>query len=162
MRLLLSGEINEDLFTKLIDFYNSLGEEKAEIYLNSIGGARDYVEPMVDVINENKEHTVVIGFGQLMSSAFDIFFLINSRKIILDGTIGMTHLSSICLSQDVKLVKDFKIETAEYLKDLEYDNAVKFKLYKSIGLTKTELNRIKKGEDVYFQYDRLSDLLKNN
>lgn len=159
MILSLSGEIIQDSFEKLIKSINELKEkEKLIVYFNSDGGDVGYMRGIIDLINQNVDLIEMVGYRELLSAGFDIFFKTNCHKILLPGTIGMSHISKgiVQISEDSNTVPSYKKALKEFLNQ-EKVNAVQF--YKSLGMASGEISKIIRGEDVYFQPKRMNELL---
>lgn len=155
----ISGMIGSESLEKLIKCYNELKEKEVlEIYLNSEGGDPNFAVAIIDIINENKDYIEIIAHGDMMSAAFDIFFRSECTRYILKGTIGMVHLSRI---EGVEINGGSNVELSTNKKWMTNDKKERLNIYESIGLTKTELAKIKKGSDVYLHYERLIELLQN-
>lgn len=163
MILSINTEINNEVLDRLVRTYNELKEnEKLEVYFSSEGGDVEIGEAIIDLINEHADITSVVGYGTISSAAFDIFFRITCPKSILISTLGMAHsmrveldkydLSSKTDQQEFKAQKEWAKEHEKYRLDV----------YEKIGLNKKELTDIKKGNDVYFQFNRMIELVKHN
>src|SRR5688572_3153920 len=98
MILNLSGEVNQDSLNKLIDALNENEETRITIYLSSTGGDAGAASAIVHLISLNKKKIQIIGYDDLFSAGFYIFFKSDCEKILLNGTLGMYHLT--CLEFD--------------------------------------------------------------
>lgn len=158
----ITGEVNNDSFEKLVKAYNELKEkEDLEIYLNSEGGYTDYAEAIIDIINTHREVTSMVGYGELLSAGFDIFFRSLCEKSLLRGTLGMAHLSRVETSITIKSGKTQDEHEAGYKKWSKKDKIERLLFYEKLGMTQSELLKIKSGKEVYFDFDRLAELLKH-
>lgn len=158
----ISGIIDQEAFSKITRAYNELElSEPLIIYLNSQGGDPDIADAIVDVINssDGPNPTILIAYGKIFSAAFDLFYKAQCTKRLLDGTIGMAHLSEI--EMDSFIVTDTKdtISASTLRKWWAEDKKKRLSFYEKMGIEKKDLMKIKKGEDVYFQHERLLELL---
>lgn len=159
----ISGEINVDCFDKLIRCYNELKEKDTlDIYFNTEGGYVDYAEAILDIINEHSDKTSLIGYGCLYSAGFDIFFRSTCEKTILRGTVGMVHISTV-ESDNLRTIKEGRAdeEMMYYKKWAKKDKESRLIMYEILGLSSSELLKMKTGKDVYIHFDRLIELLKH-
>ena len=92
MWLNLKSEITDSFLEAIINAYNSLQENDIlHLYVNSEGGDHDIMAVTSSVINRNKERTILYGWGQLYSSAFELFIRAQCKKHIIGSCIGAYH-----------------------------------------------------------------------
>lgn len=159
MILKLNENISDETVDKVVSFYNNT-QEKAVIYFSSSGGNYFAMETIVDLINSHKEITTIIGYGLLGSSAFELFFTVECEKRIIGGCNGMYHQSYIAIEMSEKW-KPVYVEgkaKEKYLKG--YMNQQTTLLCEKLGFTKKEKLEITKGNDLYFQPERMKEFLK--
>lgn len=157
MILNLSGEINQDSLNKLIDTLNESEDQRIIIYLSSTGGDAGAAGAMVHLISLNKNRIQIIGYDDLFSAGFFIFFKSDCEKILLKGTLGMYHLTCLEFNE-----AEINLKDSQYKASKEYltKEKPKTKIFcEEVGMTKGEINKILKGEDVYFQPDRMIEML---
>lgn len=148
-----NGGIDEENTNKCIEFLNQ--NEDVTLYLTSSGGENYCTEVLLDVINKRCKE--IIGVGYLMSNAFKLFYSVEIKKELKPYTFGMFHLSGseYRLGENGKMmIKDQKFE----LKQLQREFPATIEFCKKLGMTKKEIQTIKKGEDQYFAYERLKEL----
>lgn len=156
----ITGAITQEAFGRIVDSYNELQQEDfIDIYLNSTGGETDFGDAILDIINKNSGVTTLTAYGKICSSAFDIFYKAKCSKRLLDGTIGMAHLSRIEMENLTVTDSRERGEVTFYRKWWAGDKKKRLQFYEELGMETKELSRIKKGENVYFQYNRLLELL---
>lgn len=156
----ISGAIDQDAFGKIIKAYNDLSPDgELQIYINSSGGDPEIGDAIVDLINNNSEITTLIGYGKLCSACFDLYFKTRCTKRLLNGTIGMAHLSRVEMETFTITDNKERMEADVYKKWWNEDKNKRLKFYEEIGLEKKEILKIKKRGDVYFQHNRLLELL---
>lgn len=157
--------INETLsgavLDKLIKFYNKRhNDADCTIYISTSGGCTLATEAIIDLINRYKSITTIIAYGKLFSSGFDVFFRTSCKKILLPSSVGMYHLSSLELTYNENGKPNYKSD----VQDLKYIKAQKertMSVATSLNFTEKESKKLSKGKDVYFQYNRLKELLEN-
>lgn len=155
----ITGSIETDNLDKLMAAYNEC-PDKMEIYLNcENGGDPDIAEAIIHIVNKNKEKTTIIGYGRLFSAAFDLFYKTTCNRLLLPGSIGMVHLSRVEISSLSVANETDKSEANIYKKWFNEDKKSRLKFYEELGLGKTYISKIKKGQDVYLQYDKLLELM---
>lgn len=155
----LEGEINTELFDKFLKDFNRIDEDIV-IYLNSRGGYISTQEAIVDLINRNKNRITIIGYCELYSSAFDIFFKSKCKKILIPNTTGMVHLGSI----DIQINENgrpLSIGDKFQLRQLKSTKIESLNYYRDLGLNNTEVSKVARNMDVYLDYKRLVELLNN-
>ena len=153
-------DIDADFFKELADLL-SIKDENHTIYFSSNGGDLWLVEPIIKMINDNKERLEIIGVREISSSALSIFLGVKCKKSITKNTFATWHDASFSFSVD-SLSKprnkfyEFKKESIikGFRKDIEDE-------YRTWGVTDDELKRYKKGEDVYFGYERLQEIINH-
>jgi len=133
-------------------------KEKLFIYFSSEGGDVDSGEAIISIINNNVDLIELAGYGDIMSCGFDIFFRSKCNRILLPGVIGMYHQGTITVTMN----ESEKIHQTRDKADKEWASLQKIqtiKLCNLLKMTDKEINQIKRGRDVYFQYPRMLDFL---
>lgn len=161
MILKLTGDINEEMLDKVIEAYNDLPEDGIlYIYLRSRGGDFLFMQPILNIINLKANNTRLIGFCELGSCAFELFFRAACKKYLLNGCIGMYHQST------------FPIETNERNKPHDAEDKIRYdymenfarnntmSLCDDLHFTKYEIERIDEGVDYWFSVDRMNEFMK--
>lgn len=151
--------ISDETFNKLVTAFNALREyERVTVYLNTLGGDVEAMEAILDLINYYPEKFELIANAKIYSAGFIIFFRAMCPKRILPGTTGMTHFIRVGVGinekgepydNSDKAMKEWNEEQKEWTTAL----------YKFLKFTKAELNKIERGEEVYFKTSRLQEFL---
>ncbi len=164
--LLFCNEINQKTISDFIDLMEEKiekGEQHFVIYFESIGGEAIYGELLINYINEvdsrNKYSVKVYAIWDITSSAFNIFFKLNCERDIIFGTFGIIHYAT--RDVDAVRIKNKNSSDSFFLENLEEIQKNDLIFYKTLGISEDELSRLKKGEDVYLNYNRLRELLNN-
>ena len=153
-------EIDSEFFKELAELL-SIKDENHTIYFSSNGGDLWLVEPIIKMINDNKERLEIIGVREISSSALSIFLGVKCKKSITKNTFAIWHKPSFSFNLDDKNKprNDFYKFKNKYIvegfsKDFELE-------YKDWGLKKSEIKKYKKGEDVYFSYERFQEIINH-
>lgn len=161
MICLLEGEINTDSVHKLVGAYNESYKLNThlDIYLNTEGGDVGCMEAIIGLINTNRK-TTLTAYEKVYSAGFFIFFRSLCEKYLLPGTVGMFHYikTPISIDENKKAYSSEDKALQAWAKD---QNIWTNQLCIKLGMTPLEFNKIKKGEEVYFQYSRLLEFLQN-
>jgi len=157
MILNLNGETNVAMLNSLIDFYNKPIKEGEHhiIYLQSIGGELGVANSIIDIINQNRNITTLKGYGFLHSSAFNIFFGVKCKTELIEGCIGMCHLTHIDINFNSNGAPNYH-EGDAHLKYIKSVRRHTVAMCDYLQMTKKEKDDIfKRNRDVYFQPDRM-------
>ena len=157
---LYDQDFDSELLTKVTEAVNS-DSEKITIYLQSGGGYVCVCQVLLNIINGNKDRFKLIGFESLSSAGFEFFIKAECEKELLYNTLGMIHQSSrsVYLNDDLNGSNENNKALIKRVKEYTKPNDDIF--IKKLGLTPKEFNEYKKGNDVYFQYDRFLEVVDN-
>ena len=151
-------EIDSEFFKELTELLSNK-EEKHQIYFSSNGGDVWLIEPIIKIINENKDNIELIGVREISSSALSIFIGAKCKKSITKNTYAIWHKPSFSFDLDDKNKprNDFyKFKNKHIVEGFSKEFELE---YKDWGLKKSEIKKYKKGEDVYFSYERFKELI---
>ena len=159
IKVFYAKEVNEDLLVSISEAISN--NDNVKIYLNSTGGSEWCSGAIVDIINNNKDKVELIGFGYLLSAAFHIMIESECKKRILDNTYGMYHQSIwdveiSALNKPSNVLDKFRVDKSIKEYRFYYENKCK-----EWGFNEQELKKYKKGEDVYFSYERFKELINH-
>lgn len=155
----IKGKLDFDLLDRFTECVNQ-EHEKITIYLNCTGGSANVYEIMNDIINKNPDRFELIAMNGILSAAFMLFFKATCSKRIMMNTIGMIHQGNQEFTLNDNLKPTYTIDVA-WKKRMKKEHLQGIEFVKSIGLNKKELKKYKRGDDVYFQYERLVELFNN-
>lgn len=157
---LFDQDFDSELLTKVTEAVNS-DSEKITIYLQSDGGTVCICQVLLDIINKHKDRFKIIGFESLCSAGFEFFVKAECEKELLPYTFGMIHQADrkFYLNNTLKPVSE--CDKASYERVKKYTIPEDEIFIKRLGLTPKELREYKKGNDVYFQYDRFTEVIDN-
>lgn len=165
MNLHLTGSIDADKVDKLIIALNKHADEqstqKITIYFKSDGGDVESMNAFIHLINQNASIIHMVAYGTIYSAAFFIFFGVRCQRTILPQTMGMCHHIRV----GVEMADGI---SGYYLSDkanqdwINTQNKWTIDFCHQIGMSIKEINIIKKTQEVYFQADRLNELLEYN
>jgi len=163
MILKINEYISEGTLDKFIQSYNELdNKDILTVFFQSRGGCIDSAEAILELIKMYSKITILIGYGELCSCAFDLFFKATCKKTLIKGCIGMCHQSSVKVDINEnghlhghearalqnQIISFFKKQT-DYIGNI-------------VGLTDAEKSKIKKGIDLWIQPERMEELLIYN
>lgn len=156
-------DIGNEQFLELFEVFDALEETKYQItfLFSSIGGTTTGEYWFVHYFNSLRNlNNITIIPGHFVGSAGLIFFLkAKCKKKYVIPTIGMAHL----LNFDVSSRDNKDVYSYDYLqnKQVEADNKKELVWYEKIGITKQELEKIKRGRNFNFDLKRLKQLERN-
>lgn len=156
----INGKVDTEMLDKFIQLFNNNADEYT-IYFSSTGGSLEDANVIIDLINKNANKVTLIAYFSILSAGFDIFFKTKCKKEILSTAIGMYHLGVVEIDMSVNGKVAYHSGVAQMKDNVknQYPKALEF--CKSLGFNDTELRKIKKGDDVYFIYDRLIEFMNN-
>lgn len=159
MTINISGEVNDSMVNRLIDSFNQLKDDSLTIYFTcGEGGYTDYGEAVIHFINSNANKIRMIFYGENYSCGMIIFLRVKCEKSVLPDTVGMFHLPYLNVSVSMGGIAR---EAQDKFHVRESVKAAKpiIDLLKKTGLKKKEITKIEQGKDVYFSYNRMSELV---
>jgi hypothetical protein len=158
MKYFLFDKCFDDQIKEFISFINENTDDQINIILDNLGGKTAYASIIIKMINDfdtkrfNSKFTIT--GNRLFSSGFVIFTKATCKKFILKDAIGAFHkarFSNIDLLTNGKPVWDSDIAQLSS-KSLNEDSiSLEF-------MTKAELKKYNRGDDVYFNYERLKEI----
>lgn len=164
MILKIDESIKDETVDKLVSFYNNFNprneNEKAIIYFSSTGGDRACMEAMINMINIYGFHTILIGYRNLFSCGFELFYTVKChQKIVLGECMGMYHQCSLDVRLNEFLKPEYKSDKAKLIYMEKSMRQITEDFCKELKFTDKEVRKIRKGDDVYFQPDRMKEFL---
>lgn len=159
MLLNLRGDIDVDMLDKLIEFSNEVNDEETNIiYFSSKGGICDIVPPMRDIIQQKQFR--LVAYGEIYSSALDLFLTTNTPRTVMDETLVMYHGVRMTIEMNKKFQPiDLNKRLSEiYKNEVECNDLV----MKIIGITEKDYKKCLKGEEFYYNHHELRNFLKNS
>lgn len=152
---LLNGKINEECLEKLITFFNYLdASDTLFIYLSSTGGMTIIGRAIISFINNNKDR-IELACVHAESSAFEIFYKSKCKKFLISPCRGMYHKQWVAdagvFSDNRKPV--YNSDIAIFNNDKYYDFS-----YVKEFMNNMEFKKYKKGQDVYFNHQRMIEI----
>ena len=164
MILVINETIDSGTPQKVADFLNRIPQDEIKlehfIYLQSRGGNCSCAEVINHLINKSEFGITLVGFGQLCSCAFDLFFNHQGRKMLTKGTIGMYHHSSINVDIHENNKPDYTEDKAKLIYLTGHMRQETSKMMKMLNFTAIEVKKVRSGKDVWFQPERMHEFLK--
>lgn len=160
MILNINEGIGKETVDKIAKGINELKVgEKLFIYFSSEGGEIPSAEAIIDMINQNVDLVELVGYGDLLSCGFDIFFKVRCHRLLLPNSLGMCHQASIQIGiNESARPGDTRSKIDKEWMKLQREQTLKF--CNSLHMTDKEIRDIKSGKDVYFHHKRMLELLK--
>lgn len=160
MILNINEAISKDTVDKLsITLSNLKQNEKLFLYFSSEGGEVNSAEAIIHIINNNIDLIELVGYGDIMSSGFEIFFRSKCYRILLPNCLGMYHQGSIKIDVN-EGSNPYQTRDKADKEWMRSQMEQTLKLCNSLKMNEKEITSIKRGKDVYFQYNRMLDFLK--
>ena len=148
-----------EMLTQLADALNG-DAEKITIYFSSNGGKNSVAQAATDLVNANKERFEFVAYDYIGSNGFKFFIEIECEKRVLPNILAMHHQTRTSLDVDEFKKPYYQSDKAE-VERMKYERRDIEEFNRRIGLTALELKRFNRNDDVYFQYDRLLELIEN-
>lgn len=148
-----------ELLQKVAEAINS-DAENITVYLSSTGGKISVMTALLEMVNSNKDRINLVAYDYIGSAAFVFFIKAECNKKALKNTIAMHHqtLTNVDLNEFKKPY--YKSDEAELIRmKKEHEDSQEFN--QQIGLTPNEIKRYNQNEHLYFQHDRLIELIEN-
>lgn len=152
--------INADMLKTFVDAVNS-DAEHINIYIQSDGGSCSVTETMIDIINSDPKRFTLIGSHFVGSSAFILLLKVNCEKYILPNTTGMHHQPNFQIRKNEDGSTTYTgHKVAEKANKKSHKAAQKFN--KKIRLTKKQIKKYNKGQDIYIKTKQLLKMINND
>jgi hypothetical protein len=154
-------DVDDVMFADLVNAFNQLPEEEdLIIYLSTDGGSALMSMAICDLIEQNQGRVELVASGEIYSAGFEIFFKSKCRRRIVPGTYGMYHTSRLTVQMDVHKRPTTEDNRQVLAWGKNYKSKDMLEFCKTLPLTKQEMSALKKGVDVYFTYERISEFLE--
>lgn len=156
---------NPEELQKFVEFSNTDWESVWDIILDSNGGDTPVGAAICEMINQKESlfpDTVCLKVIRAFSSAFNLLCKAKCKIDILEESRGMIHQSRWYLDMNANSNINKGGENYQEMIRQEMTHHLKHyvKIYEQF-LTKDELNRFKRGEDIYFDYNRMKLIFNN-
>jgi ATP-dependent protease ClpP protease subunit len=150
----ISSATTGNFLTGIHRIIQQVPDAKIVIYFSSSGGSFTHASLMVNYINLIQDNIILLAFHQISSAAFKVFFEFQGQKDIMDNTFSVIHKGSKnIIARDLDNTDSFDFFMTNKMMPVMNKQVVR--LYKNIGLSKTELRKIENGKDVYLNTDQL-------
>lgn len=157
---LYDQHFDADMLDKITDATNS-DSENITVYLCSDGGLVCICQVLLDIINKHKDRFKIIGFESLCSAGFEFFVKAECEKEIMPYTFGMIHQAERRFHLNNTLKPNNEGDKAAFERVRKYTVPDDKIFIQRLKLNPKELREYKKGNDVYFQYDRFLQVIDN-
>ena len=142
---------------KLFEFLGNEGD--LTIGINSSGGSGSVAQLLLKALNQNKDRVTLCCLAGVYSSAFYVFAEYEGQKTLTVNTKGMWHYGTWDISIDDRNQPACH-EGVAIKKDLKFSKEFMEKIARKY-MNEKELKKFKKGEDVFFGYERMRELFPN-
>lgn len=155
--ILLRGRVDEKMVDDLIEALTFEDNDKT-IYFCSTGGVSQSARLIVDIINNHPSNITLVGYADLQSSGFDIFYYVTKPKRILPGCIGMVHMTRVDIEIDEKARPYYPEDKArvDYMKTFHFNESQA--MVNSLGLSSKDLKKFMAGEPIYLQPEKMLEI----
>lgn len=155
---LFNGEFDADGIQSIINFVNA-NEGELSIGIWSGGGRLEPTMFLTDFLNFHKDRITLTAVAGVFSAAFELFYFFKGKKKLHFGSKGMTHYGQMM----IRYKWNNDTTDAEYKIDKDFFSQQKKRTDKEGAkfMTVDELKRFKKGEDVYFDFNRMKEIFPN-
>lgn len=142
--IIFEGEITKKNVQNLIDYINSYSF--VNLYFSTVGGRLDMMRILVDFLNHRYEKgTLKLTLYDFVASAGTLILVDYSGPIFVKDLRGfLFHAPDLTLN----IVRKDKWQKA-IEEQLHKHNEYFYEDIQKLGLTKSEINKIKQGEDIY-------------
>lgn len=147
---------------KLIDllkaFSVALEDENNNVifYYSGLGGYVGDHEILLDYMNRHSDRIELVIANTCASHSFIIFCKFKGIRSVLNGTIGICHLSSADLSaRDMMNDESYDKFLNQSIENINNDNLKYYSEFMTIDQIKT----LKKGKDVHFHTEELREII---
>lgn len=148
-----------ELLKKIAEAINS-DSRHITVYLSSTGGKTSVMTALIEMVNSNKDRFSLVAYDFIGSAAFVFFIKAKCNKKVLINTMAMHHQTITNVDFDEFKKPYYQSDAAELTRmKKERDDSQKFNT--QIGLTEYEIKRYRQNYDLYFQYDRILELVEN-
>lgn len=139
----------------LINFINH-NQGKLLVGIQSSGGRSGVAQMVLKILNDNTDRVTLCAVSGVYSAAFEIFKGFKGQKAMTDNTIGMAHYGKnefhlhtngrpVYFEDEAVLQQNKKAAPKEVAEAASY-------------MTPFELRKFRKGDEVYFGFDRMKQL----
>jgi hypothetical protein len=157
-RFIINCSIDQEIVEKFIKCVDESADEPVAIYLTSNGGSEAASYIMLDIINRNPEKFELYALEKIYSAAFELFFMARCNRAIAPYTVGMTHIAGSEMRIDMTGNPVYDCDKATLIAGKRRVNDLDIFL-SGIGVTAKDRKKVLRGEDLYFQFDRLEEML---
>lgn len=133
-------------------------DEIIRIFLCSDGGKVAVLDAMLYTINLDPKRFKIVGYEELCSSAFEFYIRANCEKTLLPGTIGMCHQTATGITVNDNCKPSYYDGEAYLKRCKNHHRPMLLDFMNQCEFTDKEKKKVKKGHDVYFQYDRFKEI----
>lgn len=139
----------------LISFINNTPGDLV-VAMNSGGGSNGTRCLLQQLFAENEDRLTLVALNGIHSAAFELFYKYTGQKALTHGATGMWHMELVNCRLAANGLPDTEEDRAIY-RGMESGRIANAEFAKGF-MTPDELIRYQKGEDVYFDFERMKQI----
>jgi hypothetical protein len=155
---LLASRITDESVAPVLEFLNN-NSGAVTIGIRSGGGYIHDGLLLSHALELNKDRVSLVCVYQACSTAFEIFKRFPGKKYLTWGCMGMYHYGVTAIDTDDR-GKPAYSETECQKRNLKHQKLYVDTFSKEF-MNRKELNKLKKGEDIWFDFDRMQQIFPN-
>jgi hypothetical protein len=153
----IDGTLDVGIVSDIAEFLSEEGPKL--LYLSLDGGSIGYASTIIDMINRTPQLTVV-GSNRLYSAGLWIFSEIKVPKELSDRTRGMWHQGTLEVTMNTDGKMTYIADKFSMRRHKQDQDDIIMGLARKLSMTDKEIEKIMKGKDVYFTYERMKEMFK--
>ncbi|MEN6293683.1 MAG: hypothetical protein ABFC34_04850 [Methanobacterium sp.] len=144
---------NDELTPESLNKLMSEITDDIVIYFDSKGGDYDSTRYFIDFTKRTEHKITLISNWRLASSAFDLFFMSNTEKIVMESCFGIVHLVNRDINTtDLKKMDDLN---TFLMNNIETTNKDRWEYYLKLGMNENNFNKYDNGYDIIISNENM-------
>jgi len=152
----IKDTLDDDKIENIFEILSSIDSDTI-LYFSSQGGLDTYAELIIEILNKNSNFIELVAYGPLSSNGFEVFERFKGRKRLMPTTFGMIHLGDFQIS--ARKINDTTYQDFILKKFVDEKNEEIIKKYTPY-LSTEEIDSLRKGNDIWLDYERLKKIFK--
>ena len=157
MIIILNESVSSDMMKTIAEAYNT-STGVVQIYMSSDGGGIGEYMALKHLIDKNKDRTVLYFYSGVSSALFNLMITCDCEKEVLDGASGMFHRAWCTVDMNDTGKPDSKYAKTVLDRTVDFNSHTEH-IAKNIGLTAKEKRELNKGQDLYFNAERMRAMI---
>lgn len=157
MIIILNESVSSDMMKTIAEAYNT-STGVVQIYMSSDGGGSGEYFALKHLIDQNKDRTILYFYCGVSSALFNLMITADCEKYVIDACSGLFHRAwgDISLNDTGKPDNPYAKASLDRLTECREHTE---HIAKNIGLTAKEKRELNKGQDLYFNADRMRGMI---